>query len=743
MTFEDAEQLALDGLAPRKRRKRMPVAKTPAAEHPVAQVVLDVQATHLGQTFDYYVEEKYSEVARPGVMVRVRFGGQRVNGIIWNRTDVSDTPASALRFIDRVVTDGVLVPKAMREDITLIADAFGGTRANILRLAVPPRVARVEQEQRRSGSTAREGRARAERLLAVEQEHFDQLKARYGGVNLLREALEGSRFQSFVFDTLPGFDHWRRCAAWMVAAALSHNRPAVIVLPTVREINDMVETLQSIGLRVFAQTNASSGGYDGDMAVLNAQMPPAERYRAYLAASGGRVSCIIGTRSAMYAPMEGRALFLIVDDVCYQDADGMMPYANARGVLRLRAKAHGGVFVAMANARSVQSQWETDATHVGETPVSGFSTPIHALPAVTKEASPWIRWLNRDELARVADPTIGARVPHTAVRVLSKALESGPVLLSIPQDGITEALSCSQCHRQARCAQCTGPLERLQDGSIRCRWCGAATVQWSCPACRNERMRVVRVGAAGTAQELGKLFRGVPIVISTPSQPRGIVPDIAFAPQLVIATPGAEPRVRGTSPYECEYRAVAILDAWTSLYAFGIDAGVDTLTAWMRAVSLCAPRVRDGQALLLGETDPVLAQSLMLWNSPRLAQTELEERAQTALPPVFAAACVWGRRSAVKTALERIGALPGGDWATIETVEGVMPSVLGPVPIPQPRTIDTRELEVTADRVKAIVRVPQGKRAELALRLRNASARHVAAREAGELRFQLDPKERI
>ena len=61
-------------------------------------------------------------------------------------------------------------------------------------------------------------------------------------------------------------------------------------------------------------------------------------------------------------------------------------------------------------------------------------------------------------------------------------------------------------------------------------------------------MRVVRVGAAGTAQELSRLFRGVPIVLSTPSQPRGIVPDIGFAPQLVIATPGAEPRVRGRNP---------------------------------------------------------------------------------------------------------------------------------------------------------------------------------------------------
>ena len=47
MTYEDAEQLALDGLAPRKRRKRAPAVKTPASEHPIAQVVLDIQATHL------------------------------------------------------------------------------------------------------------------------------------------------------------------------------------------------------------------------------------------------------------------------------------------------------------------------------------------------------------------------------------------------------------------------------------------------------------------------------------------------------------------------------------------------------------------------------------------------------------------------------------------------------------------------------------------------------------------------
>ena len=71
------------------------------------------------------------------------------------------------------------------------------------------------------------------------------------------------------------------------------------------------------------------------------------------------------------------------------------------------------------------------------------------------------------------------------------------------------------------------------------------------------------------------------------------------------------------------------------------------------------------------------------------------------------------------------------------------PGLLGPVPIAQPRTLNARELEATADRVKAVVRVPYARREELARRLKHEVARHVASREFGELRFQLDPKDLI
>ena len=770
MTTSGAEQLTLAGLAPRKRRKRAPAEHTPAEQHPIAQVVLDVQALHLGQTFDYFIDEKDSEAAQPGVLLRVRFGGQRVSGVIWARTDTSDTPRSSIRYIERVLSPDVLVPASMREDIGLVAKAYGGTRANILRFAVPPRVAKVEAEQRLAASFRRpvggslsdntqggfagrgtnpDGTMPAGSTFAVAStvsegaaQGYRRLTANYADVNVLHDALTGQRFQSFVFDSLPGAQEWQRNMAWMVATALSAGKAAVVELPTMREVEDLMPMLRNYGLKPFAP--APAGGWVGDVAVLNAEtMPAADRYRTYLAVALGQVKVVIGTRAVMYAPVEGPALFAILEDAAYQNMDGMMPYPQARGVMRLRAKSHGGVFVAMANARTPQSQWENTGPGTVETPVSGYSTTIHPLASPLKDATPWVRWLNRDELARLADPSIGARVPHTAVRVLSKALESGPVLLSIPQDSVSETLSCAKCHRQARCAKCSGPLQLpadRRDSTPRCRWCGAAAINWKCPGCGHERMRVVRVGAAGTAAELAGLFRGVPVVLSSKTQ--GLVRDVACQPIIVIATPGFEPRVRPVSAEQGsaghEYRAVAVLDAWTSLYALGVDARLDTLTAWMRAVSLCAPRSRGGQALILGETDPAIAQSLMLWDSRILAAKDLEERVETGMPPAVAAACVWGRRDAVMTLMQRIGAL-GGDW----TACGELPGMLGPVPIAQPDTVDARELEATADRVKAVIRVPQSRRAELAARLHRETARHVASREPGELRFRVDPKDLI
>lgn len=801
-----AEQPSLDGLARKTRRKRNAVSLVPANECPIAHVMLDVQASHLGRTFDYLISQDQDESAQPGAFVRVRFGAQKLTGVIWSRSSHTDTPHTALRFLERVFPSDVLLSKSLRDDIDAIAKAYGGTSSNILRLAVPQRVARVEHEevfdnirlQRRkqwrenlkkrlqNDNNTNPGYATTSRMIydyenanilynALIKKSIDASFSENKTENQLVKQAENNSSQSFIVDALPGSCRLAQDLAWMIVTALSACKQAVVVLPTLREVNDVMRALMVYGLKPYKRVSEnhrgfSAGSFDGDVARLCAADPPADRYRAWRAIASGIVPCVLGTRAAMYAPVEGDALFAIVEDCAYQYADGMMPYAQARGVMRLRAKRHGGVFVSMSYSRSALSQSEVDCymsnaqdaqgeqsvqtTKVIQTTqsaktaetISGSSIPVSASRLAREKLVPWVRWLNREALLKLADPSIGARIPHSAVRAINDALSDGkPVLLSIAQDGVTQSAICSSCKRQARCRRCTGPLDVANSQqTARCSWCGASAINWSCSNCGSSNMRVIQVGAAGVAEELSKLFRNVPIIISSQHQPNGIIQCIDEKPVIVVATPGCEPRVQ-TQDANCngEYGVVAILDMWVSLYASGLDARIDTLNSWMKASALCAPRARGGSVLLIGETYPVLARALTLWDTTQLSCNELSERAQAILPPCVTAACVWGARDAVMRALENIGAMQenlGCESSQDADFSAISP-LLGIVPMHPPVTDRYQHFDDIYDRVKAVVRVPLYLRQELVNRLHKEVARHVATRAAGELRFCVDPKD--
>ena len=88
MTEAAPEQLAL--VASQVRKARVRPRPGPASVDPVARVVVDVPLPHLDRTFDYVVPEPLSEVAQPGVRVRVRFSGKLVDGWVLERCATSD-----------------------------------------------------------------------------------------------------------------------------------------------------------------------------------------------------------------------------------------------------------------------------------------------------------------------------------------------------------------------------------------------------------------------------------------------------------------------------------------------------------------------------------------------------------------------------------------------------------------------------------------------------------------------------
>ena len=117
----------------------------PASTLPVARVAVDVALAHLDRPFDYRVPAQLDDAAVPGVRVRVRFAGRLVDGFLLERVAESGHDGR-LAWVDRVVSAEPVLTAEVAALCRTVADRYGGVLADVLRLAVPPRHARVEAE---------------------------------------------------------------------------------------------------------------------------------------------------------------------------------------------------------------------------------------------------------------------------------------------------------------------------------------------------------------------------------------------------------------------------------------------------------------------------------------------------------------------------------------------------------------------------------------------------------------------
>ncbi|WP_449372937.1 primosomal protein N' family DNA-binding protein [Arthrobacter psychrolactophilus] len=110
---------------------------------PVAQVVIDSPLPHLDRIFDYSVPLELDAEAQPGVRVRVKFSGQDLNGFLVARVDESES--SRLVPLARVYSAVPVLAPHVLELARKVAARYAGTVADVLRVAVPPRVASLEK----------------------------------------------------------------------------------------------------------------------------------------------------------------------------------------------------------------------------------------------------------------------------------------------------------------------------------------------------------------------------------------------------------------------------------------------------------------------------------------------------------------------------------------------------------------------------------------------------------------------
>ncbi len=139
--------------------------RQPAAELPVARVAVDISLPHLDRPFDYLVPDTMAATAVPGSQVRVRFAGQLTGGFVLERRADSEHEGK-LGYLERVVAAEPVLTAEVAGLARAVADRYGGTMADVLRLAIPPRHARASKQAAEPGA---EPAASAERPAGAER----------------------------------------------------------------------------------------------------------------------------------------------------------------------------------------------------------------------------------------------------------------------------------------------------------------------------------------------------------------------------------------------------------------------------------------------------------------------------------------------------------------------------------------------------------------------------------------------
>ena len=665
-----------------------------AAALPVARVAVDVSLAHLDRLFDYRLPEHLDAAAVPGVRMRVRFAGRLVDGFLLERVAES-AHAGALAWVEKVVSPEPVLTPEIAALCRAVADRYAGVLADVLRLAVPPRHARVEAEEA------------ATRTSVAPAAPDPGAWSRYPRGAALLDALAGGRSAHAVWQALPG-EAWADRLAEAATAAAAAGRGALLVVPDQRDV---------AALRAAC---AARLGADAVVA-LTADLGPAERYRRWLAVRRGRALVVVGTRSAAFAPVHRLGLLAVWDDGDDLHAEPRAPYPHVRDILVLRAHGAGAALLVAGYARTAEAQVLVD---------SGWAQEVVADRTTVRAAMP--RVVVPGEIGGRPDRSPGARVPAEGFEAARAALAAGhPVLVQVPRAGYLPWLACGTCRESARCRRCAGPLglpagtggatDAGRTALPHCRWCGRVESAFRCPACGSRRLRAGVVGSGRTAEELGRAFPGVPVRSSGGGSP--VLTEVPAGPALVVATPGAEPR----APHG--YGAALLLDGWALLSRPDLRVAEETFRRWLGAAALVVPHTDGGRVVVVADAGLPVVQALVRWDPAGHAATELASRAEVGFPPSVRMAAVEGPAAAVADVLE---ALPPG-------VE-----VLGPVEL-EPAAQEAPDRAGAADppvpRERALLRVPRAEGRMLGAALHAAQAARSARKAPDPVRIRLDPAE--
>ena len=543
-----------------------------------AQVVAKSNLIQLDREFDFVIPERLRAELKVGQQVSFPFGRTKKlqTGFVVGLSDKSQYATSELT---EILHPTPVLPKELLGFCRQVADRQCVALGEVLAAAIPDHMSRTTIPQPHQPSEL------AELRLPFE------IKPALGNRAAVLTASKSYPVNS---------DQYADWAFLMLASAIKtllQGQSALLIVPEQSDVDELTQLAIGHGLADWI-IDYSPG------------QKKSERFKNFHRSLSASPALVVGTRSAIYAPVSKLGLIAVYDDLDDSLREQGSPFTHARELALMRAGKDVNLLF-LAPYRSIELQRLVEI---------GFLTDHDVVAAPH----------------RISYTEPGVRFDEAAFKLVKEKLGEGPVLVLLPRKGSSAALYCQGCGTRLRCG-CGGMIWEPAEHKAVCRLCNKPHVK--CLECSSPNFKRGRTGSTRTVSELGKVFPQVAIAEATHEKsPSGL----KSKNQIVVATPGSAPKVpKG-------YAAVLILDCDIWLARQALAAEQLAFRDWTGALELMSS---NGRAVL-SDIDAELGQAFAMQQHRQLATRQLQELRSLDLPPAVRIATVESSAEHVQQVLE-------------------------------------------------------------------------------------------
>jgi len=255
--------------------------------------------------------------------------------------------------------------------------------------------------------------------------------------------------------------------------------------------------------------------FGGEVALLHSQLTPDERAEQWHRIRRGEARVVIGTRSAVFAPMPELGLILVDEehDGSYKQEE--TPRYHGRDVAVMRAKLLGCTVVLGSATPSLES-WQNAER--------GRYARVEIRERVEARPLPKVEMIDmREEFRETGQEQLFSR---RLIEETQATIDRGEqVVILINRRGYSFVVMCRSCGEKLECENCAisltyhkGGEEQSLNGQARvgqrleCHYCGyRRTVPKACPKCQSEHLYYLGAGSQQGEERLQELFPGARI----------------------------------------------------------------------------------------------------------------------------------------------------------------------------------------------------------------------------------------